>query len=125
MTLGRRLALLAIVQLLTLGTMVPVAAGESSAIVGMGDSAMSGESAGAYEQGTDQPGNYCHRSLGALIHETAIPGVSATLYIGGPGQYDEPAQSDKLRAVAGDYRVRLVIVEVGANDDPHFSQVAN
>jgi hypothetical protein len=49
---------------------------------------------------------------------------SANLYIGGPGQYNEPAQSEKLRAAANDYRVRLVIVEVGANDDPHFSQVA-
>jgi len=102
----------------------------------MGDSAMSGESAGRYEPGTDQPGNYCHRSLDALIHETAIPGVSATLNlacsgaqsanlrIGGPGQYGEPNQSEKLRAAATTYRVRLVIVEVGTNDDPHFARVA-
>jgi lysophospholipase L1-like esterase len=136
MTLGRRLALLAIVQLLALGAMVPLAAGEPSAIVAMGDSAVSGESAGAYEPGTDQAGNYCHRSQDALIHETTIPGVSATLnlacsgaksanlYIGGPGQYNEPAQSEKLRVAANNYRIRLVIVEVGANDDPHFSQVA-
>jgi hypothetical protein len=136
MTLVRRLAVFAVVQLLVLGAMVPVAASKPSAIVGMGDSAMSGESAGAYEQGTDQPGNYCHRSLDALVHETAITGISATLnlacsgaksanlYIGGPGQYNEPAQSEKLRQAANNYRVRLVIVEVGANDDPHFSQVA-
>src|SRR5215211_607565 len=136
MTLGRRLLLLGLVQFLALGTLVSAAASNPSAIVGMGDSAMSGESAGNYEQGTDQPGNYCHRSLDALIHETAIAGVSATLnlgcsgaksanlYIGGPGQYNEPAQSEKLRVAANDYRIRLVIVEVGANDDPHFSQVA-
>jgi hypothetical protein len=133
---GERLAVVGIVAMFGVGAMAPVAAGESAAVVGMGDSAMSGESAGNYERGTDQPGNYCHRSLDALIHETAIPGVSATLNlacsgaksanleIGGPGQYNESAQSEKLRVAASDYRVRLVIVGVGANDDPRFSRVA-
>jgi lysophospholipase L1-like esterase len=136
MTLRERLALLAVVQLLALGAMTPVAGARDSAIVAMGDSAISGESAGNYEPGTDQAGNYCHRSLDALIHETAIAGIKATLnlacsgassdnlYIDGSGQYNEPPQSQKLADAAGRYRVRLVIVEVGANDDPAFGRVA-
>src|ERR671911_2283375 len=79
MTLRGRLALLAVVELLALGAMAPAAGARESAIVAMGDSAISGESAGNYEPGTDQAGNYCHRSLDALIHETAISGVTATL----------------------------------------------
>jgi lysophospholipase L1-like esterase len=136
MTLRGRLALLGVVQLLALGAMAPAAGARESAIVAMGDSAISGESAGNYEPGTNQPGNYCHRSLDALIHETAIAHVTTTLnlacsgassdnlYIGGPGQYNEPPQSQKLAQVAGGYRVRLVVVEVGANDDPAFGRVA-
>src|SRR5215217_6738463 len=131
-----RLAVVGVIGLLALGVMAPVAGARESAVVAMGDSAMSGESAGDYEPGTDQPGNYCHRSLDALIHETAIPGASATLNlacsgatsanlrIGGPGQYGEPSQSEKLRAAATTYRVRLIVVEVGTNDDPHFARVA-
>ena len=136
MTLRGRLALLGVVQLLALGAMAPAAGARESAIVAMGDSAISGESAGNYEPGTNQPGNYCHRSLDALIHETAIAHVTTTLnlacsgassdnlYIGGPGQYNEPPQSQKLAQVASGYRVRLVVVEVGANDDPAFGRVA-
>jgi lysophospholipase L1-like esterase len=130
------MALLGIVPLLALAAMTPVAGAKEPAIVAMGDSAISGESAGNYEPGTDQPGNYCHRSLDALIHETAISGIKATLnlacsgaksanlFIGGSSQYNEPPQSVKLAAVASQYRVRLVIVEVGANDDPAFARVA-
>ena len=136
MTLRGRLALLAVVPLVALGAVAPAAGARESAIVAMGDSAISGESAGNYEPGTDQAGNYCHRSLDALIHETAIAHITTTLnlacsgassdnlYIGGPGQYNEPPQSQKLAQVAGGYRVRLVVVEVGANDDPAFGRVA-
>jgi lysophospholipase L1-like esterase len=136
MRLRSRMALLGIVQLLALGALAPAAGAREPAIVAMGDSAISGESAGNYEPGTDQPGNYCHRSLDALIHETAISGItttlnlacsgakSANLYIDGSSQYNEPPQSVKLAAVAGQYRVRLIVVEVGANDDPAFGRVA-
>src|SRR5918995_496739 len=109
MTLRGRLALLAVVPLVALGAVAPAAGARESAIVAMGDSAISGESAGNYEPGTDQAGNYCHRSLDALIHETAIAHITTTL---------------KLAQVAGGYRVRLVVVEVGANDDPAFGRVA-
>jgi lysophospholipase L1-like esterase len=133
---GLPIALLAVVHLLVLAALVPAAGAREPAVVALGDSAISGESAGNYEPGTNQPGNYCHRSLDALIHETAIPRVttklnlacsgasSHNLYIGGSGQYGEPPQSQKLAQVAERYRVRLVIVEVGANDDPAFGRVA-
>jgi hypothetical protein len=67
---------------------------------------------------------------------TSIPGVdaklnlacsgarSANLYVGGPGQNGEPAQSAKLAQAATAYDVKLIFVEVGANDDPQFSSVA-
>jgi hypothetical protein len=117
---------------------VPTAAVASpTAAVAMGDSAISGESAGNYEPGTDQPGNRCHRSLDALIHRTAIAGIEATLNLacsgarsanlnspGGVGQNGEPSQADKLSAVAAAYDVKLVVVEIGANDDPQFAGVA-
>jgi hypothetical protein len=107
-----------------------------TAVAALGDSAASGESAGAYEPGTDQPGNFCHRSLNALIERTSIPGIeaklnlacsgarSANLYVDGPGQNGEPAQSVKLSEAARAYDIRLIFVEVGANDDPQFSSVA-
>jgi hypothetical protein len=107
-----------------------------TAVVALGDSAASGESAGSYEPGTDQPGNFCHRSLNALIHMTSIPGIDATLnlacsgaqsanlYVGGPGQNGEPAQSVKLAQTAAAYDIKLIFVEVGANDDPQFASVA-
>ena len=136
MTRRGRLALVGIAHLIALAGMASAAGAEGPAVVAMGDSAMSGESAGNYEPGTDQPGNYCHRSRDALIHKTAIPGITATLnlacsgaksanlYIGGASQYNEPPQSQNLAAVAGRYRVRLVIVQVGANDDPAFGRLA-
>lgn len=107
-----------------------------TAVVALGDSAASGESAGNYEPGTDQPGNFCHRSLNALIHMTSIPGIDATLnlacsgaqsanlYIGGPGQNGEPSQAVKLAQAAAAYDIKLIFVEVGANDDPQFAAVA-
>jgi lysophospholipase L1-like esterase len=108
-----------------------------TAIVALGDSAASGESAGDYEPGTDQPGNFCHRSANALIHMTAIAvdatlnfacsgARSANLYVGDEerGQNGEPAQSAKLADAAAVYDIKLVLVEVGANDDPQFSAVA-
>jgi lysophospholipase L1-like esterase len=107
-----------------------------TAVVALGDSAASGESAGNYEPGTNQPGNFCHRSLNALIQMTSIAGIdaklnlacsgarSANLYVGGPGQNGEPAQSVKLAQAAAAFDIKLIFVEVGANDDPQFAAVA-
>jgi lysophospholipase L1-like esterase len=104
-----------------------------TAIVSLGDSAISGEGAGDYEAGTDGPQDYCHRSLNALIHETAIPGVRTTINlacsgaatsdirIGGTSHYTEPSQADQLRTLARQYDVKMLVLEVGANDDPAFS----
>jgi lysophospholipase L1-like esterase len=108
-----------------------------TAIVALGDSAASGESAGDYEPGTDQPGDFCHRSSNALIHRASIPGIDATLnlacsgaraanlYVGGPGQNGEPAQSVKLADAAVAFDIKLVFVEIGANDEPQFAAVAS
>jgi lysophospholipase L1-like esterase len=107
-----------------------------TAVVAMGDSAISGESAGDYEPGTDQPGNFCHRSRRALVHQTTIPAVdvrlnlscsgarSEHLRIGGPGQNGEPSQSQKLRTVAATHDVKAIVVEIGTNDDPRFGDTA-
>jgi hypothetical protein len=105
-----------------------------TAVVAMGDSAISGEAAKNYEAGTDQPGNYCHRSLNALIKKTTMPAdarlnlacsgaKSANLEYPGQGQNNEVSQGQKLVDAAGQYDIKLVIVEVGANDDPNFAGV--
>jgi hypothetical protein len=107
---------------------------EPTAVVAMGDSAISGEAARNYEPGTDQPGNYCHRSLNALIKKTTMPAdarlnlacsgaKSANLEYPGVGQNNEVSQGQKLMDAAAQYDIKLVIVEVGANDDPNFAGV--
>ena len=138
--LARRLVSLAGGALLAGGVLAagtsPAAAAPGSgptAVVSLGDSAISGEGAGSYETGTDGPADYCHRSANALIKATAIAGIqarinlacsgaaSSDIRIGGTSHYTEPSQADRLRAVARDYDVRMLVLQVGANDDPHFS----
>ena len=138
--LARRLAAVAAGTLLGAGVLTagasPALAGPGSgptAVVSLGDSAISGEGAGAYEPGTDGPSDYCHRSANSLIQATTIPGIqariniacsgaaSSDLRIGGTSHYTEPSQADRLRAVARDYDVKMLVLQVGANDDPHFS----
>jgi lysophospholipase L1-like esterase len=105
-----------------------------TAIVSLGDSAMSGEGAGSYLPGTDGPRDYCHRSADAMIHRTGIKvarsinlacsgATAANLQIGGPGQYAERSQAAQLAKVARTYNVKLLAVQVGANDNPDFSDV--
>lgn len=120
-----------------LGSGVAVAATPSgpTAIVAMGDSAISGEGAGDYQPGTDGPVDFCHRSVHAQIDRTAIPGIdrrinlacsgaaSANVRIGGASHYTEPSQVDQLRAVAAGNDVKLIVLQLGANDDPAFSSV--
>jgi len=107
-----------------------------SAVVAMGDSEISGEGAGSYAAGTNGPSNFCHRSLNAWIMVVSIPVTahinlacsgadSANLTAGGPGQYGEASQGDRLASVARDYRVTYVFVTVGANDDPSFGPTAS
>jgi lysophospholipase L1-like esterase len=141
--LARRLVALAGGTLLTAGVLVaagsasPAAAAPGSgpaAVVALGDSAISGEGAGAYEPGTNGPGgDFCHRSTRALIQRTAIPGIAARISlacsgaassdvrINGTTHYTEPSQADRLRAVARDNDVKMVVLQIGANDDPQFA----
>ncbi|MFW6090888.1 MAG: GDSL-type esterase/lipase family protein [Actinomycetota bacterium] len=105
-----------------------------TAAVSLGDSAASGEGARNYEPETDEVGiNQCHRSQDSYIHRTGISGIDATinlacsgaesenLYIEGEQRWNEPSQADQLAEVAGEHDVRLVTVQVGANDDPGFA----
>jgi lysophospholipase L1-like esterase len=110
-----------------------VAESRPTAAVSLGDSAASGEGARNYESGTNQSGNFCHRSLDSYIHETSIPGIDTTinlacsgarsthLQIGGGSRYGEN-QAAMLAEVAAQYDVELVTVQIGANDDPGFGE---
>lgn len=138
--LARRLLAVAAGAVLGTGVLAagatPALAGPGSgptAVVSLGDSAISGEGAGAYEAGTDTGRNYCHRSANALIKATAIPGIqakiniacsgaaSSDIRIGGTSHFTEPSQAEQLRAIARDYDIKMLVLQVGANDDPAFS----
>ncbi len=108
------------------------------ALVAMGDSTISGEGAGDYEEGTDgENGDWCHRSPHASIHQTGLLTIDRTYNLacsGAPSpqvglgdveQYTEPSQAEHLARIATRDRVIAVIVASGANDDPGFSHVLN
>ena len=128
--LGTTLALLLVGGL----TASPAAAQDDreTAIVSLGDSAISGEGAGNYEPGTrGENGNWCHRSANALVHKTAVAARTINLACSGADSanvsladtthYTEGSQARRLIAVAQQYRVTTVIVQVGANDEPAFA----
>lgn len=134
----RRRVLAAVAAVLTVGGALAVASpavaeSRPTAVVSLGDSAASGEGARNYESGTNQSDNFCHRSLDSYVHETAIPGIDATinlacsgarsthLQIGGESRYGEN-QAAMLAEVAAQYDVKLVTVQIGANDDPGFGE---
>jgi lysophospholipase L1-like esterase len=131
--LGLACVLATLAGLLTLGLAAQRAhAAGPTAAVAMGDSEISGEGAGSYEESTNGPSNYCHRSANAWIKKAAIGlesgidlacsgAASANLTIGGPGQYGEKSQADKLAVVAKNDTVKDVFITIGANDDPNFS----
>lgn len=105
----------------------------------------------AYGPGTDQGGdkhpavhvNYCHRSHSTEIYRTALPGMTALnvacsgaetgdlvsdpalAAITGPGSGDfgEPKQDAQLKVLAGQYDIKMVVVQIGANDDFQFQDV--
>lgn len=139
-SLPRRLLALAAGTALAAGglaalTASPAAAGPGSgptAIVSLGDSAISGEGAGAYEPGTDFGSNYCHRSANALIKANTIPvdakiniscsgAESSDIRINGTVHQTEQPQANQLRAIAANYDVKMVVLQIGANDDPEFT----
>jgi lysophospholipase L1-like esterase len=137
----RRLAAVAAGAVLGAGVLAagatPALAGPGTgptAVVALGDSAISGESAAPYEPGTNgEGGDFCHRSTRALIQTTAIPGIQARLSlacsgaassdvrIGGTSHYTEPSQADRLRTLAAQYDIKMIVLQLGANDDPHFA----
>ncbi|WP_016697473.1 GDSL-type esterase/lipase family protein [Actinoalloteichus spitiensis] len=105
-------------------------------VVALGDSTMSGEGAGHYELGTDgEDDNWCHRSSHATVHHLRLPGVDRTVNLACSGaraehvglgdavHNTEGSQAEQLRDLAGEYRVAAIVVAVGANDDPRFSDV--
>ena len=108
-------------------------------IVTLGDSTLSGEGAGNYTPDTNGTnGDWCHRSPAATVFETHVPGVvakvnlacsgatAAQVGLGDAKQYTEPSQATQLaQLIRDDHRVAVVVIGVGANDDPHFSQLVS
>lgn len=107
---------------------VPAHADERpTAIVSLGDSYISGEAAGDYEVGTDQEGNFCHRSNRAEIHRTGIDvdrsinlacsgATTDNVRLGGTPKNGEAPQAEQLREVARANDVQLVVLSIGGND---------
>lgn len=92
------------------------------AVVALGDSLTSGEGAGNYHDGANPD---CHRSADAQLAAARIPGTNVVnLACSGAetadvlvrGQGGEKPQIQALREAAAQYRIRLVLVTVGAND---------
>ena len=103
-----------------------------TAVVSLGDSAISGEGAGDYEAGTNgENGNWCHRSANALIHKTALADKTVNLACSGADasnvsladttHYTEGSQARRLIQVATENRVTAIVLQVGANDEPAFA----
>jgi len=107
-------------------------------VVAMGDSTVSGEGAGQYTATTNgQGGNWCHRSPNAFVEKIAAPGITAHVNLGCSGapaeqvalgdvkQWTEGSQAQQLAALVKDHRVAAVVIAVGANDEPKFSNQVN
>ncbi|ROP36964.1 GDSL-type esterase/lipase family protein [Saccharothrix texasensis] len=103
-----------------------------TAVVSLGDSAMSGEGAGSYEPGTaGENGNWCHRSTQSMVHRTQLADRTINLACSGADSanvsladtvhYTEGSQARRLIDIARQYRVTTVVVQVGANDDVRFA----
>lgn len=103
-------------------------------VVAMGDSTASGEGAGQYTPTTNgQAGDWCHRSPNAFVEKIAVPGITAhvnlacsgapagQVALGGVKQWTEGSQAQQLAALVKDHRVAAVVIAVGANDEPKFS----
>lgn len=108
------------------------------AVVTVGDSTLAGEGGGAYARDTDgKDGNWCHRSPEAPVHHLSLDegvtpvnlacsGAKADV-VGADPKTDHPegSQTEQLAEVAQRYRITNVVVQVGANDDPGFTDVVN
>lgn len=109
-----------------------------AAVVTLGDSTLSGEGGGNYEAGTNgENGDWCHRSPAAPVHQLQLPagvsrfnlacsGAKAKLVGLEPSpEHAEGSQTARLAELAGRYRITDVVVQVGANDDPGFTEAVN
>lgn len=109
-----------------------------AAVVTLGDSTLSGEGGGNYEAGTNgELDNWCHRSPAAPVNQLRLPptvtrinlacsGAKTDLVGADPAPgYAEGSQARRLAELAQRYRVTDVVVQVGANDDPRFTDVVN
>src|SRR5262245_54211585 len=115
----------------------PAASAKPTAIVGLGDSLMSGESTGSYVAGTDTLTNRCHRSPNAFIFKTGVTAdrtfdlacsgaVASDLWLDHVGSvplggnvlpdFGQASQLTRLREIARTYDVKAVVVDVGVND---------
>jgi lysophospholipase L1-like esterase len=132
---SKKIGLLAALLIGALPVVAPSAAAADdrpTAIVSLGDSAISGEGAGNYEAGTrGENGDWCHRSANALVHRTSVATKTINLACSGADSsnvslantthYTEGSQARRLIGVAQQYRVTTVIVQIGANDEPAFA----
>lgn len=102
------------------------------AVVALGDSTVSGEGSPPYVAGTDgQRGDWCHRSATAEIMRTRVPDANEHINLAcsgaraadltKAGQDGASSQVRRLGDAAKRYRVKAVLVGIGANDDPDFS----
>ncbi|MFR9728305.1 GDSL-type esterase/lipase family protein [Saccharopolyspora sp. MS10] len=109
-----------------------------AAVVTLGDSTLSGEGGGQYEAGTNgEAGNWCHRSPAAPVHQLRLPpevtainlacsGARAGLVgSGGSPEHAEGSQAAQLAELTERFRITDVVVQVGANDDPGFTDAVN
>ncbi|MBN6039845.1 GDSL-type esterase/lipase family protein [Amycolatopsis sp. 195334CR] len=105
-------------------------------LVSLGDSTLSGEGAGLYTPETNGlNGNWCHRSANATVEKTQVSHIetrvnlacsgapSAQVGLGDAKQWTEPSQAQRLSELTRTNRVAAVVIAVGANDEPHFSQL--
>ncbi|WP_033401231.1 GDSL-type esterase/lipase family protein [Actinokineospora enzanensis] len=133
---SRRVVGLALGALSAIALALPAAAAPAddrpTAVVSLGDSAISGEGAGDYEPGTrGENGDWCHRSANALIHRTHVAQRTINLACSGADasnvsladttHYTEGSQARRLIDVARANRVTAVVLQIGANDDPQFA----
>ncbi|GAA3641283.1 GDSL-like lipase/acylhydrolase family protein [Lentzea atacamensis] len=100
-----------------------------TAVVALGDSTMSGEGAGSYEPGTngEDGGNWCHRSTEASIMKARIE-ADQKINLACSGANSDKLRNEQLpqlRRIAGANRVTAIVVAIGANDDPRFSEILN
>ncbi len=124
----------------------PVAADMPTAAVALGDSFISGEGAGSYQNvishqgvsqgfngwnGDNRSGFYCHRSANASIHVASLPGIDARFNLAcSGGQPHDIAQAsrarpngryvasqiDQLTVVAQTHDIDVVLIGLGSNN---------